>query len=80
MYELEEKGFFYLLQNEFLFHLQILYMSISSSEILWEEEVKKGRFKPLPIKVIEELEEKYQEGVTNKKQLNEYQVFFQIFI
>lgn len=50
-------------------------MAISSSDILWEEEVKKGRFKPLPIKVMEELENKYQEGVTNKKQLNEYQVF-----
>ena len=54
-------------------------MAISSSDILWEEEVKKGRFKPLPIKVMEELEEKYQEGVTNKKQLNEYQVFFSSF-
>lgn len=39
---------------------EIIYMAISSSDILWEEEVKKGRFKPLAVKYMQVLEEKYQ--------------------
>ncbi|EGT37999.1 hypothetical protein CAEBREN_29401 [Caenorhabditis brenneri] len=39
---------------------EIIYMAISSSDILWEEEIKKGRFKPLAVKYMQALEEKYQ--------------------
>ncbi|CAI5438459.1 unnamed protein product [Caenorhabditis angaria] len=39
---------------------ETIYMAISSSDILWEEEVKKGRFKPLAVKYMQALEEKYQ--------------------
>ncbi|CAB3407867.1 unnamed protein product [Caenorhabditis bovis] len=44
---------------------EIIYMAISSSDILWEEEVKKGRFKPLAVKYMQALEEKYQKSLTS---------------
>ncbi|KAK6031853.1 hypothetical protein OSTOST_01985, partial [Ostertagia ostertagi] len=50
---------------------ELLYIGISSSDILWEEEVKKGRFKPLAVKLMHSLEEKYQEHLLEPK--NDYQ-------
>ncbi|KAK5973526.1 Vacuolar protein sorting-associated protein 13C [Trichostrongylus colubriformis] len=50
---------------------ELLYIGISSSSILWEEEVKKGRFKPFAVKYMQSLEEKYQEHLVEPR--NEYQ-------
>ncbi|CAD6186300.1 unnamed protein product [Caenorhabditis auriculariae] len=44
---------------------EIIYMAISSSDILWEEEIKKGRFRPLAVKHMQELEEKYQKHLVS---------------
>ncbi|CAI4228502.1 unnamed protein product [Auanema sp. JU1783] len=44
---------------------EILYMGISSSDILWEEENKKGKYKPLAVKYMEKLEEMYQANLQN---------------
>ncbi|RCN41931.1 hypothetical protein ANCCAN_12091 [Ancylostoma caninum] len=46
---------------------ELLYIGISSSDILWEEEVKKGRFKPFAVKIMQALEEKYQEHLVEPK-------------
>ncbi|KAK6731863.1 hypothetical protein RB195_007989 [Necator americanus] len=46
---------------------ELLYIGISSSDILWEEEVKKGRFKPFAVKIMQGLEEKYQEHLLEPK-------------
>ncbi|CAI2320935.1 unnamed protein product [Caenorhabditis sp. 36 PRJEB53466] len=46
---------------------EIIYMAVSSSDILWEEEVKKGRFKPLAVKFMQALEEKYQTTLANPR-------------
>ncbi|KIH49734.1 hypothetical protein ANCDUO_20191 [Ancylostoma duodenale] len=46
---------------------ELLYIGISSSDILWEEEVKKGRFKPFAVKIMQALEEKYQEHLLEPK-------------
>ncbi|GMT29125.1 hypothetical protein PFISCL1PPCAC_20422 [Pristionchus fissidentatus] len=44
---------------------EILYMAISSSAVLWEEEAKKGRFKAYNVALIETLEGKYGEYLEN---------------
>ncbi|WKX92088.1 hypothetical protein Q1695_010264 [Nippostrongylus brasiliensis] len=51
---------------------ELLYIGISSSDILWEEEVKKGRFKPFAVKFMQALEEKYQAHLIDPK--NDYQM------
>ncbi|VDL81711.1 unnamed protein product, partial [Nippostrongylus brasiliensis] len=51
---------------------ELLYIGISSSDILWEEEVKKGRFKPFAVKYMQALEEKYQAHLIDPK--NDYQM------
>lgn len=57
---------------------EILYIGISSSDILWEEEVKKGRFKPFAVKHMEQLEEKYQQHLVQPnheyQQLDQFEV------
>uniref|UniRef100_A0A158PAL6 VPS13_C domain-containing protein n=1 Tax=Angiostrongylus cantonensis TaxID=6313 RepID=A0A158PAL6_ANGCA len=59
---------------------ELLYIGISSSDILWEEEVRKGRFKPFTVKYMQTLEEKYQEYLVEPKnefqQVQQYEVSF----
>ncbi|XGW23678.1 hypothetical protein V3C99_005698 [Haemonchus contortus] len=63
---------------------EILYIGISSSDILWEEEVKKGRFKPFAVKMMQALEEKYQEHLlapTNEyHQVDQFEASFEYMI
>ncbi|KAJ1351608.1 hypothetical protein KIN20_007693 [Parelaphostrongylus tenuis] len=59
---------------------ELLYIGISSSDILWEEEVRKGRFKPFTVKYMQALEEKYQEYLVEPnneyQQIQQYEVSF----
>uniref|UniRef100_A0A8R1Z6F4 Uncharacterized protein n=1 Tax=Pristionchus pacificus TaxID=54126 RepID=A0A8R1Z6F4_PRIPA len=51
---------------------EILYMAISSSAVLWEEEAKKGRFKAFNVALIEGLETKYGEYLENPDGAQQY--------
>ncbi|KJH40000.1 hypothetical protein DICVIV_14088 [Dictyocaulus viviparus] len=63
---------------------ELLYIGISSSDILWEEEVRKGRFKPFAVKFMQMLEENYQEYLAEPrsdfKQIEQYEVSFENMI
>ncbi|CAD5206105.1 unnamed protein product [Bursaphelenchus okinawaensis] len=53
--------------------LEVLYMSMSSSGLIWEHKPK-NRFKPLTVKVMTDLEQKYQEWILRGKPDEKYHV------